>query len=210
MNAFDHPRPDTGSKTPGDNLETQLKNAGDSQASPLGQHLASNMDTIFGVAQRRPSQLNAGGSAEVCQPLNQALADCIDLQLQCRQARWDLDSHSVSPTLRRLEVAESMAADHADRLAAHIVRRGGRARMTASAVAEYSGLPDYPAANDGHDGLDVLTRSLAVIAASVAVDSCTLSALGDPQAAAALSALESSARDYRDSMRASGSRTSHG
>jgi starvation-inducible DNA-binding protein len=76
--------------------------------------------------------------------LNQRLADCIDLQLQCKQAHWNVKGPTFI-ALHKLfdEINEDVEA-YVDLLAERIVQLGGIAEGTVGAVEGRSTLVDYP------------------------------------------------------------------
>ncbi len=94
--------------------------------------------------------------------LNRSLADAIDLQLQSRQAYWNVKGpHFMA--LRELfdKVAQGVEED-ADLLAEHIVQLGGMAEGTAHAVARRTSLDEYRLSTaDGNGHIDALTTTLA-------------------------------------------------
>lgn len=93
--------------------------------------------------------------------LNRRLADAIGLQLQCRQAYWNVKGPNFMD-LRKLfdQVAEGMEAD-ANLIAERLVQLGGRAEGTAQAVAGRSALNGYAHATALGSGLvDALATTL--------------------------------------------------
>ena len=100
--------------------------------------------------------------AKLIELLNRRLADAIDLQLQSRQAYWNVKgSHFMA--LRELfdKVAQGVE-EYADLIAEHIVQLGGMAEGTAHAVARRSSLDKYRLSTaDGNSHIDVLTATLA-------------------------------------------------
>ncbi len=76
--------------------------------------------------------------------LNQRLADCVDLQTQCKQAHWNVKGPNFI-ALHKLfdEINEDVEA-YVDLLAERVVQLGGIAVGTARSVAERSSLLDYP------------------------------------------------------------------
>ncbi|HEX9134029.1 MAG TPA: DNA starvation/stationary phase protection protein Dps [Ktedonobacteraceae bacterium] len=101
--------------------------------------------------------------AKLIEMLNRRLADTIDLQLQSRQAYWNVKGpHFMA--LRELfdKVAEGVE-EYATLIAAHIVQLGGMAEGTAQAVARRSSLDEYLlATSDGQGHIDALSTTLAV------------------------------------------------
>ncbi|HEY0753073.1 MAG TPA: DNA starvation/stationary phase protection protein Dps [Ktedonobacteraceae bacterium] len=99
--------------------------------------------------------------AKLIEILNRRLADAIDLQLQSRQAYWNVKGpHFLS--LRELfnKVAQGVAED-ANLIAARIVQLGGKAEGTARAVAGRSSLDGYGLATDvSNDHIGALSQML--------------------------------------------------
>src|SRR5438128_9201185 len=113
------------------------------------------------MARRKNTRPNEQ-QAKLIELLNRRLADAVDLQLQSRQAYWNVNGpHFMA--LRELfdKVAEGVEED-ANLIAEHIVQLGGKAEGTAHAVADRSSLDGYllPSA-DGNSHIAALTATLA-------------------------------------------------
>ncbi len=93
--------------------------------------------------------------------LNRRLADAIDLQLQSRQAYWNVKGpHFMA--LRSLfdQIAEGVEG-YADLIAEHIVQLGGRAEGTARTIADRSSLDGHWLSSaDGNSHIDAFTQTL--------------------------------------------------
>ncbi len=107
--------------------------------------------------------------------LNDRLADLLDLQLQAKQAHWNVKG----PTFFALhELFDSIAEgleDHVDDVAERLVALGGIAEGTAVAVAGRSKLPTYSLTiTKGHDHVDAFSTALASAGKGIraAVDQC--------------------------------------
>ena len=74
--------------------------------------------------------------------LNQRLADCIDLQTQCKQAHWNVKGPSFIALHKLFDEINEEVEDYVDLLAERIVQLGGIAEGTARIVASRSGLQD--------------------------------------------------------------------
>src|SRR5213596_1096929 len=72
--------------------------------------------------------------------LNQRLADCIDLQTQCKQAHWNVKGPSFIALHKLFDDIHASVTEYSDLLAERIVALGGVARGTAREVAEQSEL----------------------------------------------------------------------
>src|SRR5437588_9964466 len=96
--------------------------------------------------------------AKLIELLNRRLADAIDLQLQSRQASWNVKGpHFMA--LRELfgKVAQGVEED-ANLIAARIVQLGGRAEGTAHAVARRTALDEYRLSTADRNGhIDALS-----------------------------------------------------
>jgi starvation-inducible DNA-binding protein len=99
---------------------------------------------------------------EVIGLLNQRLADCIDLQTQCKQAHWNVKGPTFI-ALHKLfdEINEDVEA-YVDLIAERIVQLGGIAEGTIGAVEGRSSLIDYPLAlSTGAEHVAALSDALA-------------------------------------------------
>ncbi len=82
--------------------------------------------------------------AEVAALLNQRLADCIDLQTQCKQAHWNVKGSSFIALHELFDAINGEVEGYVDLLAERIVQLGGVAEGTVAVVAARSSLPAYP------------------------------------------------------------------
>ncbi len=99
--------------------------------------------------------------AKMIELLNRRLADAIDLQLQSRQAYWNVKGPNFI-TLRDLfdKIADNVGED-ANLIAARIVQLGGMAEGTMHAVAMRSSLDGYLLATaDGNGHILALSTTL--------------------------------------------------
>ena len=76
--------------------------------------------------------------------LNQRLADCIDLQTQCKQAHWNVKGPTFIALHKLFDEVNEDVEEYVDLIAERIVQLGGIAEGTARIVAERSALIDYP------------------------------------------------------------------
>ena len=94
--------------------------------------------------------------------LGQRLADCIDLQTQCKQAHWNVKGPNFIALHKLFDEINEAVEDYVDLIAERIVQLGGVAEGTARAVAAKSALIDYPLAlSDGEEHVAALSDSLA-------------------------------------------------
>ena len=110
---------------------------------------------------RKNNALPEEQQAKLVEILNRRLADAIDLQLQSRQAYWNVKGPQFM-ALRELfdKVAQGVEED-ANLIAARIVQLGGMAEGTAHAVAGRTSLDGYlPTTADGKGHIDALLTTL--------------------------------------------------
>ena len=94
--------------------------------------------------------------------LNARLADAIDLQLQAKQAHWNVKGPSFIALHELFDQVAAGVAGHVDQMAERITALGGIAEGTVQAVAGRSKLDAYPLEiADGRAHLDALAASLA-------------------------------------------------
>ncbi|HEY2375553.1 MAG TPA: DNA starvation/stationary phase protection protein Dps [Gemmatimonadaceae bacterium] len=99
------------------------------------------------------NSLPLGTRLEVCQLLNQRLAECVDLETQCKQAHWNVKGPNFIALHELFDKVHEAVDEYADLIAERIVQLGGVAEGTARAAVRRSTLLDYPlniAAGDLH------------------------------------------------------------
>jgi starvation-inducible DNA-binding protein len=108
-----------------------------------------------GVATRRVSRtrndLPAETRKEMIELLNQALADCIDLETQTKQAHWNVRGPSFWGLHKLFDEINEAVEEYVDLLAERAAQLGGTVLGTARVAAERSRLPEYP--HDIKDGM---------------------------------------------------------
>jgi len=100
--------------------------------------------------------------AKVSDLFNQRLADCIDLQTQCKQAHWNVKGPSFIALHQLFDEINADVETYVDLLAERVVQLGGIAEGTARSVAGRTTLADYPlflASGAAH--VDALSSALA-------------------------------------------------
>jgi len=117
---------------------------------------------------------------KVIELLNARLADAVDLQLQAKQAHWNVKGPNF---IALHELFDKIAGDldgHVDELAERITALGGVAEGTLQTVAGRSKLAPYPLEiTDGRAHLDVLAAALATFAKGVRKAIDTAAKTGD-------------------------------
>ena len=110
---------------------------------------------------RKNNALPEEQQAKLIEMLNRRLADAIDLQLQSRQAYWNVKGPQVMALRKLFDKVAQGVEEYANLIAARIVQLGGKAEGTAHAVAGRSSLDRYwlsTAEGTGH--IDALSTTL--------------------------------------------------
>jgi starvation-inducible DNA-binding protein len=134
---------------------------------------------------RKNTALPEEQQAKLIEILNRRLADAIDLQLQSRQAYWNVKGPQFM-ALRELfdKVAEGVE-EYANLIAERIVQLGGKAEGTAHAVAGRSSFDGYRLSSaDGNGHIDVLSTTLTDFGRHARYASAQASELMDADTAA--------------------------
>src|SRR5213592_3183583 len=94
--------------------------------------------------------------------LNARLADCIDLQTQCKQAHWNVKGPDFIGLHKLFDDVNEDVEQYVDMIAERIVQLGGIAEGSVGAVEGRSTLPDYPLAlSTGAEHVAALSDALA-------------------------------------------------
>lgn len=116
--------------------------------------------------------------------LNQRLADCIDLQIQAKQAHWNVKGPAFIALHKLFDDVNAGVGGYADLLAERAAQLGGVAEGTIAVVAERTNLADYPLTlASGPEHLASLAGALASFAETVRAGIDALDALDDPAGA---------------------------
>ena len=100
--------------------------------------------------------------AEAAQLLNQRLADCIDLQTQCKQAHWNVKGPQFIGLHELFDQVNAAVREYIDLIAERVVQLGGIAEGTARIVAQHSTLAEYPTdISSGEEHVVALSDALA-------------------------------------------------
>jgi starvation-inducible DNA-binding protein len=108
------------------------------------------------------NDLSAKTRAKVVGILNARLADAIDLQLQAKQAHWNVKGPHFIALHELFDQISAGIGAHVDDMAERITALGGVAEGTIQAVAGRSKLPGYPLElSEGRGHLEALAGALA-------------------------------------------------
>ena len=94
--------------------------------------------------------------------LNQRLADAVDLQMQMKQAHWNVKGPSFIGLHELFDKVDEAVESYVDMIAERIVQLGGIAEGTVRVVASRSRLAEYPLAiADGMAHVEAVARALS-------------------------------------------------
>jgi starvation-inducible DNA-binding protein len=130
------------------------------------------------------NDLPADARTQIADLLNLRLADCIDLQTQCKQAHWNVKGTSFIGLHKLFDEINTEVEEYVDLLAERVVQLGGVAEGTARCVAERSKLQEYPLEiSSGPDHVDALSTALATFGRGCREGIEHLNQLGDADGA---------------------------
>jgi starvation-inducible DNA-binding protein len=116
--------------------------------------------------------------------LNQRLADCIDLQTQCKQAHWNVKGPSFIALHKLFDEINEDVEEYVDLIAERVVQLGGIAEGTVGIVAKRSSLIDYPLAlSSGSEHVAALSDALAMFGRTARVGIEEMNELEDADSA---------------------------
>jgi starvation-inducible DNA-binding protein len=108
------------------------------------------------------NDLSEATRLEIIPLLNQRLADCIDLQTQCKQAHWNVKGPQFIALHKLFDEINEEVEDYVDLLAERVVQLGGVAEGTVGVVAKRTSLIDYPLTlTTGDEHVAALSDALA-------------------------------------------------
>ncbi len=112
--------------------------------------------------------------------MNQRLASAIDLQMQMKQAHWNVKGPSFIALHELFDKVYEEVEGYVDTIAERIVQFGGIAYGTVRNSAASSELADYPAAiSEGLAHVEAVARALSTFGAEVRNMICEANALED-------------------------------
>jgi starvation-inducible DNA-binding protein len=121
---------------------------------------------------------------EAVELLNQRLADCIDLQTQCKQAHWNVKGPAFIALHKLFDEVNEDVEEYVDLLAERVVQLGGIAEGTVGIVAKRSSLIDYPLAlSSGSEHVAALSDALAMFGRTARVGIEEMNELEDADSA---------------------------
>lgn len=135
--------------------------------------------------------------AQICNLLNDRLADIIDLTQQARQAHWNVKGPNFIALHKLFDEIYNTLGEQTDEIAERIVALGGNAEGRVHAVAKASSLPRYPdGLHGGRDHLEALSTSVAIFGKSIRQGIDQTDKLGDADSADLLTGISRDTDKY--------------
>ncbi|MGO8701341.1 MAG: DNA starvation/stationary phase protection protein Dps [Limisphaerales bacterium] len=111
-------------------------------------------ETENDITRERRSELDA--------LMNQRLADAVDLQMQLKQAHWNVKGPHFIGLHELFDQIDESVESYVDLIAERIVQLGGIAEGTVRVAAARSRLEEYPLAiADGHAHVEAVSKALS-------------------------------------------------
>ncbi|MDB5308049.1 MAG: dps [Gemmataceae bacterium] len=126
------------------------------------------------------NDLPADKRADLTQLLNDRLADLIDLQLQAKQAHWNVKGPNFIALHELFDDAAEEVEEYIDTVAERAVALGGTAEGTVGVVVKRTQLPAYPPTiAAGRDHVEAFSTALAVAGKAVRAAIDKAAVIGD-------------------------------
>jgi len=108
------------------------------------------------------NDISKSSRAELNALMNQRLASAVDLQMQMKQAHWNVKGPSFIGLHELFDKVSEAVEDYVDLVAERIVQLGGIAEGTARVAASRSQLEEYPLTiADGMAHVEAVARALS-------------------------------------------------
>jgi starvation-inducible DNA-binding protein len=119
-----------------------------------------------------------------CELLNHRLAECIDLQTQCKQAHWNVKGVNFIALHELFDDINEAVEEYVDLLAERVVQLAGVAQGTLGAVTSGTTLPPYPTCgSDSAQHLEALATALGAFGSGTRRGIDEMDQLGDAASA---------------------------
>lgn len=126
------------------------------------------MTTIKPKLHQTRNDLPASARVRLVRLLSVQLANALDLQLQAKQAHWNVKGPHFMPLHELFDKVAAAAAGFVDDLAERCVQLGGTALGSASIIARKTELSPYPEnIVDGRDHAQAMAQAVATVALGV-------------------------------------------
>ena len=121
---------------------------------------------------------------ELNELLNQRLASAVDLQLQMKQAHWNVKGPSFIALHELFDKVDEAVESYVDTIAERIVQLGGIAEGTVRVAATRTRLAEYPLQiAEGMEHVEAVARALSTFGAEARTTIDEANALGDADTA---------------------------
>lgn len=131
-----------------------------------------------------PTRSSPAPNERACQLLNQRLAECIDLQMQCKQAHWNVRGVNFIALHELFDDINGAVEDYVDLVAERVVQLGGVAEGTLGSVVAGTALPPYPpCGSEAARHLRALATALSTFGSGVRRGVDEMTGLGDAASA---------------------------
>lgn len=128
--------------------------------------------------------LPADVRAHAVELLNNRLADCVDLQSQCKQAHWNVKGPNFIGLHKLFDDIYEDVGEYVDLIAERVVQLGGIAEGTVRVASERSSLTEYPLVlSTGEEHVNALSNVLAQFSGKARDAIEALDDLEDPDSA---------------------------
>jgi len=125
--------------------------------------------------------LPAQSRADAVKLMNHRLADCIDLQSQCKQAHWNVKGPQFIALHKLFDEIYEAVGEYVDLIAERVVQLGGIAEGTTRVAAQRSSLSEYPLViSSGEEHVAALSDVLAEFSGKARAAIDELEELEDP------------------------------
>jgi starvation-inducible DNA-binding protein len=132
-----------------------MKNAVSTRVEPTAMFV-----TGIDISPKRRSEINI--------LMNQRLAEAIDLQMQMKQAHWNVKGPAFIGLHKLFDEIDEAVETYVDMIAERIVQLGGIAEGTVRVAASRSKLDEYPLVlADGQSHVDAVTQTISKFAHSI-------------------------------------------
>ena len=122
--------------------------------TPMSKETPTMYETENDISKNRRSELSV--------LMNQRLASAVDLQMQMKQAHWNVKGPSFIGLHELFDKVDEAVESYVDMIAERIVQLGGIAEGTVRVAASRTRLPEYPLAiADGMAHVEAVARALS-------------------------------------------------
>jgi len=136
------------------------------------------------VLYRTKNDLPEAARREAIGLLNQRLADGINLQLQCKQAHWNVKGPTFIALHELFDQVHGATLEYTDLIAERVVQLGGVAEGTVGVVATRSEIVDYPLRlTSGKEHVAALSDALSAFGRTVRIGIEEMNELEDADSA---------------------------